>query len=76
MRKESKIAVVIVLVAFLFFTGYVITKLAQKKWERKEVKAILDEVLKKEEVKTDKKVIKTLVFYADFTFDVFLPNAQ
>lgn len=34
------------------------------------------EVQTKEEVKTDKKVIKTLVFYADFTFDVFLPNAQ
>lgn len=25
---------------------------------------------------TDKKVIKTIVFYADFTFDVFMPNAQ
>lgn len=34
------------------------------------------EVQAKEEVKKDKKVIKTLVFYADFTFDVFLPNAQ
>lgn len=35
-----------------------------------------DQVKKVEEVNTSKKVIKTLVFYADFTFDVFLPNAQ
>ena len=34
------------------------------------------EVQAKAGVKKDKKVIKTLVFYADFTFDVFLPNAQ
>lgn len=24
----------------------------------------------------DKKIVKTLVFYADFTFDVFLPNEK
>ncbi|MCC6702629.1 MAG: helix-turn-helix transcriptional regulator [Fluviicola sp.] len=27
-------------------------------------------------VKESKKIIKTLVFYEDFTFDVFLPNEQ
>lgn len=35
------------------------------------------ETIKVQEVsKTDKKIIKTIVFYADFTFDVYLPNAQ
>lgn len=33
-----------------------------------------DEQLKT--VKESKKIIKTLVFYEDFTFDVFLPNEQ
>ena len=26
--------------------------------------------------RTDKKIVKTLVFYEDFTFDVFLPNEK
>lgn len=26
--------------------------------------------------KEEKKIVKTLVFYSDFTFDVFLPNEQ
>lgn len=38
-------------------------------------KEIVETQIKKE-LKADKKVIKTLVFYADFTFDVFLPNVQ
>jgi transcriptional regulator with XRE-family HTH domain len=31
---------------------------------------------KVELVRQDKKVLKTLVFYEDFTFDVFLPNER
>lgn len=29
-----------------------------------------------EDLKSEKKIVKTLVFYEDFTFDVFLPNEK
>jgi hypothetical protein len=32
--------------------------------------------LEKEKQVPEKKIVKTLVFYADFTFDVFLPNER
>lgn len=46
--------------------------------KREEVTVVANET-KGEQLKTtngSKKIIKTLVFYEDFTFDVFLPNEQ
>lgn len=48
--------------------------------EMMDTSEVVRKVVPKEAVddsgKNNKKVIKTIVFYADFTFDVFLPNAQ
>lgn len=62
------------------FTG----KQVEKKLEDLEYKVLPELPLEKTDLpvaqvsdpKTQKKIVKTLVFYEDFTFDVFLPNEK
>lgn len=44
--------------------------------QSKEVRSSFDEQKVSTLTEVDKKIVKTLVFYEDFTFDVFLPNEK
>lgn len=61
------------------FTGRQTTKEVDDLEVKRGVKSSSDKEIentKTQVSKTEKKIVKTLVFYEDFTFDVFLPNEK